>query len=318
MRAGVGPLRYFHRNQQYSVVALTDSTGSINERYNYDAYGTLTISDANGVVRTASVEGNRYTYTGRELDEILGLYHFRARVYDSVNGRFCSRDSIGYKDGNSLYSAFFAFRGTDAFGHEWTVAPYTPSKPRSPTVLNPAGRSKGNICAASMLDHHGEPNDRWNKQADDVGHYVRHGIASRQDLLDFVKENRCCSLYTFGHQGGYGNASGTVTYPGGPEDKPVVIIPTVTISRNRTLVHSEKNKEFLKLLFSHCITECFLNVVACGADTEKHRQARQRIADETGCTVCSSSRTISLGGNLPGSPNGVQSHLVDVNASNQL
>ena len=94
MRAGGSGDRYLHRNQQYSIVALTDSTGAIKERYSYDAYGTPTIADASGVVRTASAEDNRYTYTGREYDESLDLYHYRARMYDSISGRFISRDPI--------------------------------------------------------------------------------------------------------------------------------------------------------------------------------------------------------------------------------
>ncbi len=97
MRGGSGGLRYYHRNQQYSITALTDGSGTITERYAYSAYGTPTITDAAGTTRTSSADHNRYAYTGRENDEALGLYHYRARMYDSVAGRFCSRDPIGYE-----------------------------------------------------------------------------------------------------------------------------------------------------------------------------------------------------------------------------
>ena len=40
MRAGIGTLRYYHRGQQYSINALTDSSGIVTERYAYTAYGT--------------------------------------------------------------------------------------------------------------------------------------------------------------------------------------------------------------------------------------------------------------------------------------
>ena len=83
--------------QQYSITALTDSLGTIKERYAYDAYGGLSIFDGSGTARTSTAEGNRYTYTGREWDEVLGLYHYRARIYLSQLGRFGSRDPIGYK-----------------------------------------------------------------------------------------------------------------------------------------------------------------------------------------------------------------------------
>uniref|UniRef100_UPI003D2702F5 RHS repeat domain-containing protein n=1 Tax=Rhodopirellula europaea TaxID=1263866 RepID=UPI003D2702F5 len=81
----------------YSIVALTNSSGSITERYAYDAYGDLTITDASGTVRTTSSDDNRYTYTGREWDETIELYHYRARMYDPKAGRFIGRDPIGYE-----------------------------------------------------------------------------------------------------------------------------------------------------------------------------------------------------------------------------
>ena len=97
MRGGTGGLRYFHRTQQYSITAMTNGGGSIVERYAYSAYGTPTITDATGVAQTVSSEGNRYLYTGREWDEELSLYHYRARMYDSVGGRFLGRDPIGFE-----------------------------------------------------------------------------------------------------------------------------------------------------------------------------------------------------------------------------
>ena len=88
---------WYHRNQQYSIVACTDSSGAATERYAYTAYGLPTITDGSGTVRTSSAIGNRYTYTGREWDGALGLYHYRARMYEATVGRFCSRDPIGYE-----------------------------------------------------------------------------------------------------------------------------------------------------------------------------------------------------------------------------
>jgi len=81
-----------HRNQQYSISAITDGSGAISERYAYSAYGMPTITDASGSARTTTAVGNRYTFTGREWDEAPALYHYRARIYDSVSGRFVSRD----------------------------------------------------------------------------------------------------------------------------------------------------------------------------------------------------------------------------------
>jgi RHS repeat-associated protein len=93
----------YHRNQQYSITAMTTSTGAVAERYAYTAYGQPTILNASGTVLTSSAVGNRYTYTGREWDETLGLHHFRARWMSPLAGRFLGRDPIGYWDGLGVY-----------------------------------------------------------------------------------------------------------------------------------------------------------------------------------------------------------------------
>ncbi|AMV31477.1 tRNA(Glu)-specific nuclease WapA precursor [Pirellula sp. SH-Sr6A] len=84
-------------NQQYSVTAITTSTGAVAERYAYSAYGEPTILDASGTVLSSSLINNRYTFTGREWDATVGLYHFRARWMSPKTGRFLGRDPIGYE-----------------------------------------------------------------------------------------------------------------------------------------------------------------------------------------------------------------------------
>jgi hypothetical protein len=72
-------------NHQYSVTAITTSTGAISERYAYSSYGQPTILDASGSALSSSAISNRYTYTGREWDATLGLHHFRARWMSSLD-----------------------------------------------------------------------------------------------------------------------------------------------------------------------------------------------------------------------------------------
>lgn len=67
---------HYNRNQQYSIIALTDGVGAIAERYAYSAYGEPVVMDGAGTVTGSS--DNRYTYTGREWDSALELYHYRA------------------------------------------------------------------------------------------------------------------------------------------------------------------------------------------------------------------------------------------------
>ena len=107
---------YYHHNQQFSTVALTNASGQVIERYAYTAYGEQTILDNTGATQTWATNQNRYTYTGREWDNAISLYHFRARYYDAQQGRFISRDPLGFVDGTSLYRAYFGQFGLDPFG----------------------------------------------------------------------------------------------------------------------------------------------------------------------------------------------------------
>ncbi len=91
--------------------------GSIIERYAYTAYGEVTFADASGTVQAASASNNRYTYTGREWDADLSLYHYRARMYDAVAGRFINRDPLGYVDGLALYGNYFGTSSIDPLGN---------------------------------------------------------------------------------------------------------------------------------------------------------------------------------------------------------
>ena len=97
------PAKYFHhRNQQYSVIALTNESGLTVERYTYDAYGkTVIYTGGGGTVVSATRFSNPFQYTGRYNHEDVGLYFFRARWYSPSLGRFISRDPLGYVDGMS-------------------------------------------------------------------------------------------------------------------------------------------------------------------------------------------------------------------------
>lgn len=109
---------FYHRNQQYSVVALTKlSDGLTDERYIYDARGKTTIFDNVGTTaRSSSNVSNNFMYTGRFYDGDAEVYYFRARWYDPELGRFISRDPLGYVDGMSLYRGYFGLRGKDPTG----------------------------------------------------------------------------------------------------------------------------------------------------------------------------------------------------------
>ncbi|QDT57272.1 tRNA(Glu)-specific nuclease WapA precursor [Caulifigura coniformis] len=115
--AGTDERLYYHRNQQYSITALTDNGGSVVERYHYTAHGRATIRDAAGTsVLSASNYDHSILFSGRSFDHIAGLYYFRARYYSDSLGRFISRDPRAYVDGSSLYQAYFGTSAGDPSG----------------------------------------------------------------------------------------------------------------------------------------------------------------------------------------------------------
>lgn len=78
------------------MVALTDERDRVVQEYEYDSFGNL--HDQSSKIKQP------FAYTGREYDRETGLYYYRARHYDPMEGRFISKDPIGIRAGVNLYS----------------------------------------------------------------------------------------------------------------------------------------------------------------------------------------------------------------------
>jgi RHS repeat-associated protein len=103
----VSTVFYYVKDHLGTVHALVDETGSVVERYEYDAWGrVLGVFDGAGNALAATAIGNRYLWQGREYSWATGLYNFRARWYDPVTGRWLSNDPIGISGGLNQYVAF--------------------------------------------------------------------------------------------------------------------------------------------------------------------------------------------------------------------
>jgi RHS repeat-associated protein len=80
----------------------------------YDPFGNV-LSETNPSY------GDRYKYTGRELDAETNLQYNRARYYDTVHGRFISQDPLGFAAGDSnlyRYAGNGPTNGTDPSGQD--------------------------------------------------------------------------------------------------------------------------------------------------------------------------------------------------------
>ncbi|OXU14819.1 RHS repeat-associated core domain-containing protein [Sedimentisphaera salicampi] len=127
-----------------AAVYSTEPNG-IAERYSYDAYGSVSITDPNGQPLDESAVGNPYMFTGRRYDSESGLYYYRARYYNPKLGVFHSRDPLGYIDSMNLYAYcgnnpvnYFDPMGKDV----WIARHYATGWHANLNVGNPNGRYK--------------------------------------------------------------------------------------------------------------------------------------------------------------------------------
>ncbi|HHW36716.1 MAG TPA: hypothetical protein GXX18_05655, partial [Bacillales bacterium] len=83
-----GKIYYYHLNGHGDVTALTDENGSVVAEYQYDTWGNI-------LTQTGTMaSSNPYRYAGYRFDEGTKLYYLMARFYNSIDGRFITRDTF--------------------------------------------------------------------------------------------------------------------------------------------------------------------------------------------------------------------------------
>ncbi len=97
-RPGEGTVWYL-TDHLGSVRNLVDSVGTVVDTIDYDSFGNI-------VSESSPQLGDRYKYTGREWDEELELYYYRARYYSPETGRFTSEDPISFWGGQTNLNTY--------------------------------------------------------------------------------------------------------------------------------------------------------------------------------------------------------------------
>jgi RHS repeat-associated protein len=77
-----------------SVRQLVQSDGTVLDQINYDSFGQI-------LSETDATAGDRFKFTAREWDGLVGEYYYRARYYGPDTGRFESNDPMSFAAGDT-------------------------------------------------------------------------------------------------------------------------------------------------------------------------------------------------------------------------
>jgi RHS repeat-associated protein len=99
-----GTRLYGLQDANWNLVAVTNTSGTIQQRYRYLAYGQPIRLDDDGVVATGtdSILWS-FLYGGYRYDRSTGLYQIRFRYLQPGIGAWLTRDPIAYVDGFNAY-----------------------------------------------------------------------------------------------------------------------------------------------------------------------------------------------------------------------
>jgi RHS repeat-associated protein len=95
---------YALQDANWNVTAICDTTGAVQERYRYTAYGVPTFLNADFTAKDDSGFDWETLYTGYRLDAEGGIYQVRLRYLLPALGSWITVDPVGYIGGFNFYA----------------------------------------------------------------------------------------------------------------------------------------------------------------------------------------------------------------------
>jgi RHS repeat-associated protein len=134
-----GGVSYLGKDILGSVKASYDSYGVLEERYEYDAFGTPYKGDLSG--------GMNYGYTGKPFDATTGMYNYGYRDYQPSVARFTTVDPV--RDGSN----WFSYVNNDPVNwvDPWGLWSITIGIGWGPAIQVTIGINKGQITAGAAV-----------------------------------------------------------------------------------------------------------------------------------------------------------------------
>jgi RHS repeat-associated protein len=99
-----GSERFYSLQDVFNCTAIADATGTIQERYGYNAFGLSGVMDAGFNPLSGSSYDWETRYDNYRFDSESNFYQVRNRYLHPTLGRWLTRDPIGYEAGINLYA----------------------------------------------------------------------------------------------------------------------------------------------------------------------------------------------------------------------
>ena len=170
--SGLGERLYALQDANWNVVAIVNSSGIVQERFSYTAYGTATALNANFTSYSGSTNFHWTTlFAGRDVDAATRLYYNNARWYNPSLGEFTTTDPLAADRNTYRYAGNNPVVLTDPSGlyispelyptwdpglnmNQFQFQTYSFTRNRTTGLLDPDASNPGSLSDEQLHDGH--------------------------------------------------------------------------------------------------------------------------------------------------------------------